>query len=48
MQNPMPVVLTDRNELDDQHFGQLQHCTEYPPRDAGAGQRAEPLCADEV
>lgn len=26
MQNPTLVVLTDRNDLDDQHFGQFQRC----------------------
>ena len=28
MQNPTLVVLTDRNDLDDQLFGQFQRCTD--------------------
>jgi type I restriction enzyme R subunit len=29
MQNPTLVVLTDRNDLDDQHFGQFQRCHDH-------------------
>ena len=31
MQNPTLVVLTDRNDLDDQLFGQFQRCADIPP-----------------
>jgi hypothetical protein len=34
MQNPALVVLTDRNDLDDQLFGQFQRCHELPGADA--------------
>ena len=37
MQNPTLVVLTDRNDLDDQLFGQFQRCHEHSRADAGAG-----------
>jgi type I restriction enzyme, R subunit len=37
MQNPTLVVLTDRNDLDDQLFGQFQRCARHPRPDAGAG-----------
>jgi type I restriction enzyme R subunit len=41
MQNPTLVVLTDRNDLDDQLFGQFQRCADILGQtDAGAGQRA--------
>ena len=37
MENPTLVVLTDRNDLDDQLFGQFQRCHEIAAADAGAG-----------
>ena len=45
MQNPTLVVLTDRNDLDDQLFGQFQRCARHPRPDAGAGRRAASSCA---
>ena len=45
MQNPTLVVLTDRNDLDDQLFGQFQRCARHPRPDAGAGRRGASICA---
>ncbi len=46
MQNPTLVVLTDRNDLDDQLFGQFQRCHEHPRPDAGAGRESASICAN--
>ncbi len=43
MQNPTLVVLTDRNDLDDQLFGQFQRCHDHPRTDARSG--GEPRAA---
>ena len=46
MENPTLVVLTDRNDLDDQLFGQFQRCHEIlrqTPVQAGAGEQLREL-----
>ena len=39
MENPTLVVLTDRNDLDDQLFGTFAMCNDLVPSDAGAGRK---------
>ena len=46
MQNPTLVVLTDRNDLDDQLFGQFQRCHEIAAANAGAGRAVASICAN--
>jgi type I restriction enzyme R subunit len=43
MQNPMLVVLTDRNDLDDQLFGQFQRCHEILGQTPVQAEDREPL-----
>ncbi len=46
MQNPTLVVLTDRNDLDDQLFGQFQRCPDIlgqTPVQAVGSRRENPL-----
>ena len=48
MQNPTVVVLTDRNDLDDQLFGQFQRCADIlgqPPVQAESRERLRELLA---
>ena len=45
MENPTLVVLTDRNDLDDQLFGTFSRCHESAAPEAGAGRRAASICA---
>ena len=45
MENPTLVVLTDRNDLDDQLFGTFARCQRPAAPDAGAGRRPGATCA---
>ena len=45
MENPTLVVLTDRNDLDDQLFGTFSRCQRAAAPDAGAGREPRRTCA---
>ena len=44
MQNPTLVVLTDRNDLDDQLFGQFQRCADILGQTPVQASGCEHLC----